>query len=107
MNTAPAPVSVGISTYLGIISTLAAGIGTVIAAAAGNDVATVTAGAAGILATLGTLGGRMAQAIAAVKAAAITAGPWIDAAQEALTDEPGNDALLAEHGVLPEDLPPS
>ena len=103
----PAPVSVGISTYLGIISTLVAGIGTVIAAAAGNDVATVTAGAAGILATLGTLGGRMAQAVAAIKAAAIAAEPWIDAAQAALGDEPGNDALLAEHGVPLEDLPPA
>ncbi|MEJ7787496.1 MAG: hypothetical protein WKF96_22050 [Solirubrobacteraceae bacterium] len=100
-NVAPS-VPVGIATVLSIISALAAGVGAVIAAAAGNDVATASASAAGILAVLGGAGGRYAQAIATIKAAAAVAGPWIDAAQDAL--EPGNDAMLAEQGIPVEDL---
>lgn len=87
MPTGTQPISFGIGSILGIVSALTAGIGTIIAAAAGNDVATVTAGGVGVLTTITTMGGRYAQAIVAIKYAAKAAAPWIDAAQEALADD--------------------
>lgn len=81
------PIGFGISSILGVASALTAGVGGIIAAAAGNDVATVTAGSIGVLATITTMGGRYAQAITLIKYAAKRASPWIDAAQEALADD--------------------
>jgi len=80
-------ISIGVGSILGIVSSLAAGIGAIIAAAAGNDTATVTAGAVGVLATITTMGGRFAQAVTAIKYAANQAAPWIDAVQDALDDD--------------------
>lgn len=85
------PISIGVGSILGIVSSLAAGIGAIIAAAAGNDTATVTAGAVGVLATITTMGGRFAQAVTTIKYAAKVASPWIDAAQDVLDDGPDPD----------------
>jgi hypothetical protein len=81
-------VPVGVSTLLGITIAVLSGISAIVAGAEGNDTATVTGGAVATLAALTTIGGRMAQAIAIVKSAATAAGPWIDAAQDALREPP-------------------
>lgn len=93
MNKPTEPISVGIGTSLGIVSAPAAGIGAVIAAISGNDVATASGAAAGVLATVATLGGRFAQAVALIKSAASAASPYIDGLQAALDD--GDDSIHA------------
>lgn len=102
-STAPV-IQRGIATYLGLATTILGALAAIVAGADGNDTATVTAGLATILATIATMGGRYAQSVTAIKYAASDAAPLIDAAQEALADEPGNDQALSDQGVLPEDL---
>ncbi|HEX7088717.1 MAG TPA: hypothetical protein VF192_01195 [Longimicrobiales bacterium] len=81
-------VSAGLGTYVGLVVTLVSAVGAIVAAVEQNDTATATAGAAGVLVALTTIGGRMAQAIAVVRAMATKAEPWIDAAQAALRQPP-------------------
>jgi hypothetical protein len=81
-------VSWGPTSTLGTALTLLGIVGTVVAAVHGNDTATATSGAATALAALTTLGGRMAQAIAIARSAAVAAGPWIDTVQAALAATP-------------------
>lgn len=57
----------GVSSTLGVISTIAAAAGTTYAAIQANDTATITAGVATIATALTTLGGRFAQAVALVR----------------------------------------
>jgi hypothetical protein len=51
-----------VSTYLGVLGTIAGAAGTVVAAVKANDVATITAGVSTIATALTTLGGRHVQA---------------------------------------------
>lgn len=81
-------VSWGPSSSIGVGLTILGAVGTVIAAIKGNDIATATAGGGAIVTALTTLGGRFAQAVAAVQAAAAVANPWIDALQAALDATP-------------------
>lgn len=81
-------VSWGPTSTLGVAGTIIGLVGGVVAAVKGNDVATAAAGAGAILTALTTIGGRMAQAVASVRAAATIANPWIDALQAALAATP-------------------
>lgn len=81
----------GHSSTLGVVGTLIGTIGGVIAAVKGNDIATAVAGGSAVLTAITTLGGRMAQAVAAVRATAQVANPWIDAIQAALYSTPPPD----------------
>lgn len=78
----------GPTSTLGVASTILGAAGAVVAAVKGNDVATAVAGGATILTAVSTIGGRMAQAVAAVRAAATVANPWIDAIQAAIAATP-------------------
>lgn len=95
MTTTPQPaptaptVATGLATILGLATTILGAIGAIVAGIDGNDTATVTAAIGSILAALTTIGGRMAQAVAAIRTAADQAAPWIDAVQDALHDESG------------------
>jgi hypothetical protein len=92
----------GPASWLGLILTILPIIGSVVAAIEGNDTATVTAGVGAILVALTTIGGRMAQAIAAARSAATIAGPWIDALQTALaTTPPGQRASTVVVNAAP------
>jgi hypothetical protein len=84
----PVDVPAGLSTKAGLLVTVLGLAAAVYAAIQENDTATVASGAAGILALLGTMGGRYAQSIAVIRAAAVVANPWIDAAQAAITGVP-------------------
>jgi hypothetical protein len=77
-------VSWGLTSYLGVFLTVLGSVGAVVAAVKGNDTATVAGAAAGGLTALVTLGGRFAQAVAAVRRVAADVGPWVDALQGAL-----------------------
>jgi hypothetical protein len=76
-------VSVGPTTILGTLGAIVGAVGTVIAAVKANDTATVTAGAMTLLTGLSVLGGRYAQAVAAIRAAAVKFRPLVDAALDA------------------------
>ena len=71
-------VQVGVTTYLGIVSTIAGAAGTTIAALKSNDTATAVAGISTILTAVATLGGRFAQAVALAKEGARLAKPYVD-----------------------------
>jgi hypothetical protein len=72
---APAPrIPWGLSSVLGVVGA----VGAVVAAATGNDVATAVGGAAAIVSQLS----RGSQAVAAIRAAARAAKPWVDAAAD-------------------------
>jgi hypothetical protein len=83
-------VSVGLATQVGIVVSIVSALGALVGAIEGNDVATASGAAAGVLAAITTIGGRMAQAVAALRAGARVAGPWVDAAQEALREPPAS-----------------
>lgn len=72
-------VEAGLSTYVGFGLVVATAVGALVAALQGNDTATVTAGASGVLLALGTIGGRMAQALAIAKRVAVVAEPFVEA----------------------------
>lgn len=78
----------GFATYAGLVFTLVGVVGTTIAALKANDVATATAGVGTTLTAITLVGGRMAQAVAAFRAAVIAASPAIDAVQAAAKDKP-------------------
>lgn len=82
----PPNVPAGLATYLGVAVAVLSGVAAVAAGIDGNDTATATGGAVAALAALATIGGRMAQAVAAVRA--VTASPWIDVFQAALAATP-------------------
>lgn len=71
-------VEAGLSTYMGVILTVLSSVGAIIAALKVNDTATVTAGVSAILIALTTIGGRMAQATAIAKSAALVAQPFVN-----------------------------
>ncbi|WP_297775073.1 hypothetical protein [Mycobacterium sp.] len=84
-------VKVGPTTVLGTVGAIVGAAGTIIAAVKANDTATVTAGAMTLLTALSVLGGRYAQAVAAIRAAAVKARPLIDAALDAAEGSTGGD----------------
>lgn len=76
-------VSVGPTTILGVLVTIVGIVGGIWAAIESQDWATAASGVVAALAVIGTLGGRYAQAVAAIHAGAATSGPIIDALQDA------------------------
>lgn len=63
-------IPVGPSTQMALVLTIVAAIGTIAAAIRDNDVATITGGVTTLLTALGTIFGRSAQSVAAIKSAA-------------------------------------
>lgn len=112
LDAQPSTAPLGPATILGIISTLVATIGAVIAAIQTNDVATATAGLAAILTTVATLGGRYAQAVATIRSAATVAEPYVHALTKPDEYDPTNpdDEDLPsddeEFAALPPDVAP-
>lgn len=85
----PAKVPVGLSTYFGYGFAILAAVASIYSGFQGNDTATITAGITALLTAVQTGGGRQAQAVAQIRAAAATAAPFIDAVQEGVKqDEP-------------------
>lgn len=105
----PAPqIPVGIATKLGVIASSLAAIFALVATILEGDHSTETIGAliAAALPLYAVIRGRMEQATAHAGKTVLSEPQYLEGAQ-AQIDEPGNDALLADQGVLPEDLPPA
>lgn len=87
----------GLATYLGLLVTLGGAVGAIVAALGNNDTATITSGGASVLVAVALMGGKYAQAVAAIKAAALAANPYIDAIQAALNaPSPEQAAKIAD-----------
>lgn len=94
-HTTPPPESAqrhGVATYLGVLVTIGGALAAIVAGIEGNDTGTATGGAVTLLAALGTIGLKGAQAVAAIRAGAQAAGPWVDALQAALAATPPETA---------------
>lgn len=94
-HTTPPPESAqrhGVATYLGVLVTIGGALAAIVAGIEGNDTGTATGGAVTLLAALGTIGLKGAQAVAAIRAGAQVAGPWVDALQAALAATPPETA---------------
>lgn len=102
----PVPqIPVGLATKAGLIASSLAAIFALVAAILEGDHSTETIGAliAAAAPLYAVIKGRMDQATATIATATAPAA----LGEPVAIDEPGNDAMLAEHGVLPEDLPPA
>ncbi len=94
-------IPVGISTILGILVTLAGLIGTIIAAVEANDTATIAGSISTALTLVATVGGRFAQAIAAIVVAAKYAEPFVEALADIDLRDPEADRVPVNE--LPDD----